>query len=66
MVTGDRTLISISYTYNAREVLSLTATGDSGTTKAVITYYMIALTLLIMLPFHLLLVQVSCLSYLDL
>ena len=38
MVPGDRPLIAIGHNYKSRNVLSLIATEDAGSTKADITY----------------------------
>ena len=38
MVPGDRTLIAISYNYNARNVLSFIVTDNVGSTKTGIPY----------------------------
>ena len=66
VVPRDRPLIAITYKYNARKVLFLISTDDSGITKAYIPYLFKCTDQFEIFSFPLFIFPLSCLSYLDL
>ena len=66
MVFGGSLLISVGYTYNVRKFLYFIVTDDEGITKAGIPYLYNFPDPFSNITIYLLLIPLSCLSYLDL
>ena len=66
IVPGNRSLISIGYNYNYWMVVNFVATEGSGSKNMALTIYLIYLNSLLLFPFNLFLVPISCISSLDL
>ena len=66
MLPGERPLTHIGYKYNMWKVICFIDNEDAGNKKADIIYYLSILTHLLILPFTLLILFLSCLSSLNL